>query len=119
MGPGYFPMLLGGFLLFLGIIISLKSFFIAPQGDDKIGSFDWRAILVILGSVFVFALLLRPGGLIPATAAMILLSGFANRNFKWLQTIVLCIILSIVVWLVFVLGLDLTVPIWPSFIESN
>ncbi|WP_301095635.1 tripartite tricarboxylate transporter TctB family protein, partial [Turicimonas muris] len=60
MGPGYFPMLLGGFLLFLGVLISLKSFFFPPHDGTGIGPFDWRVVFVILGSVLIFALLLRP-----------------------------------------------------------
>lgn len=118
MGPGYFPMLLGGILLFLGILISLKSFFFAPTDNGKIGAFDWRVVFIILGSVLVFALLLRPAGLIPATAIMIFISSFANRTYKVIQAIVLSVVLSIMVWLIFVAGLDLTVPIWPSFLTK-
>ena len=118
MGPGYFPMLLGGFLLFLGVLISLKSFFFPPHDGTGIGPFDWRVVFVILGSVLIFALLLRPAGLIPATAVMVFVSTFANRSYKVIQGIVLSIILSVVVWLIFVLGLDLTVPVLPSFFSK-
>ncbi len=118
MGPGYFPMLLGGFLLFLGVLICLKSFFFTPHDGSNIGPFDWRVVFIILGSVLVFALLLRPAGLIPATAVMIFISSFANRTHKIFQAIVLAIILSVAVWLIFVVGLDLTVPIWPTFLTQ-
>ena len=110
--------LLGGFLLFLGVLISLKSFFFPPHDGTGIGPFDWRVVFVILGSVLIFALLLRPAGLIPATAVMVFVSTFANRSYKVIQGIVLSIILSVVVWLIFVLGLDLTVPVWPSFLSK-
>ena len=55
MGPGYFPMLLGGFLLFLGVLISLKSFFFPPHDGTGIGPFDWRVVFVILGFCFASA----------------------------------------------------------------
>ena len=80
MGPGYFPMLLGGFLFFLGFLIT--------------------------------------AGLIPATAVMVFLSSFGNRPFRWIRTLLLCVFLSVAVWLIFVLGLDLTVPIWPAFLTN-
>lgn len=118
MGPGYFPMVLGGFLFFLGLLVSLKSLLFVSSEEDggKFGKFDWYSFFVILGSVVIFALLLRPGGLIPATAAMIFLSSFANRPFRWLPTLCLCALLSLAVWLIFVVGLNLVVPIWPAFL---
>lgn len=118
MGPGYFPMLLGGFLFVLGLLISLKGLFFKSDEPDygKFGSFDWKHFFIILGSVTLFAILLRPAGLIPATAVMIFLASFAGQKFRFLQTLILCIVLCCVVWLVFVVGLGLTVPIWPSFI---
>ncbi len=116
MGPGYFPMLLGAFLLVLGTLIALKAIVFRPaEGDGKVGVIDWRVVIVILGSVFIFALLLRPAGLIPSTFIMIILSGFAERSFKIIPIVILALFLSVLVWLIFVWGLDLTVPIWPTF----
>ena len=73
MGPGYFPMLLGGFLFFLGFLITAKSVLFKSSEEDggKFGKFDWYNFFVILGSVTIFAVLLRPAGLIPATAVMV------------------------------------------------
>ena len=65
-----------------------------------------------------FPILLRPAGLIPATAVMVFLSSFGNRPFRWIRTFLLCVFLSVAVWLIFVLGLDLTVPIWPAFLTN-
>lgn len=120
MGPGYFPMVLGGFLFFLGFLITAKSLLFKSSDEDggKFGRFDWYSFGVILGSVAIFAFLLRPAGLIPATAAMIFISSFGNRPFRWIQTILLCLFLSVAVWLIFVVGLNLTVPIWPSFLMN-
>ncbi len=116
MGPGYFPMLLGGMLLFLGFLIALKALIFRSESDDgKVGAFDWRTVIIILGSVTIFALLLRPAGLIPATFIMILVSGLADRGFKFLPILLLSLFLSFLVWVIFVWGLTLTVPIWPSF----
>ena len=84
----------------------------------QFGKFDWYNFFVILGSVTIFAVLLRPAGLIPATAVMVFLSSFGNRPFRWIRTLLLCVFLSVAVWLIFVLGLDLTVPIWPAFLTN-
>lgn len=118
MGPGYFPMLLGGFLFLLGLLITLKSLLFKSEEDDggKFGRFDWHSFIVILGSVAIFAVLLRPAGLIPATAIMVFLSSFGNLPFRWKPTLILCVFLSALVWLIFVFGLNLMVPIWPAFL---
>ncbi|MFQ9939209.1 MAG: hypothetical protein ACLRW2_12880 [Parasutterella excrementihominis] len=49
---------------------------------------------------------------------MVFLSSFGNRPFRWIRTLLLCVFLSVAVWLIFVLGLDLTVPIWPAFLTN-
>ena len=96
---------------------SLFPWFFEEDGG-KFGKFDWYNFFVILGSVTIFAVLLRPAGLIPATAVMVFLSSFGNRPFRWIRTLLLCVFLSVAVWLIFVLGLDLTVPIWPAFLTN-
>lgn len=55
MGPGYFPMLLGGFLFFLGFLITAKSVLFKSSEEDggKFGKFDWYNFFVILGSVTI------------------------------------------------------------------
>lgn len=120
MGPGYFPMVLGGILCVLGSLVSLLALVFKPQEDDNgvIGRFDWFSFFVILGSVAVFALTLRPLGLILSTGLMIFISSLANRRFRFLETLLLCAVLCLIVWLVFIFGLDLLVPVWPSFLAG-
>ncbi len=42
---------------------------------------------------------------------------FRQPSFPLDSDLLLCVFLSVAVWLIFVLGLDLTVPIWPAFLE--
>lgn len=51
MGPGYFPMLLGGFLFFLGFFITAKSVLFKSTEEDggKFGKFDWYNFFCDLG----------------------------------------------------------------------
>jgi len=102
------------------LVFTAKSVLFKSTEEDggKFGKFDWYNFFVILGSVTIFAVLLRPAGLIPATAVMVFLSSFGNRPFRWIRTLLLCAFLCVAVWLIFVLGLDLTVPIWPAFLTN-
>lgn len=120
MGPGYFPMVLGGILCALGLVVSTLAIFLKPQDGDNgaIGRFDWFSFAIILGSVAVFAITLRPLGLILSTGLMVFISSIANRRFRFLETILLCAVMCFIVWLVFIFGLDLLVPVWPSFIDG-
>lgn len=120
MGPGYFPAVLGGFLFVLGLLTSLSALLFRSEDPDsgKVGKFDWFSSGIILASVTVFGLTLRPLGMIPATAVMIFIASMGQRPFKLVQTLLVCLVLSTVVWLIFVLGLNLQVPIWPQFLIS-
>lgn len=118
MGPGYFPMLLGGFLFLLGLAVSGKALLIRSSADDggHIGRFDWFSFTVILGAVCLFAVLLKTAGLLASTAVMVFVSSLANRAFRWKESLVLCFLLSVMVWVIFVYGLNLLVPVWPVFL---
>lgn len=111
-------MVLGGILCVLGSLVSLLALVFKPQEDDNgvIGRFDWFSFFVILGSVAAFAVTLRPLGLILSTGLMVFISSIANRRFRFVETLLLCAVLCLIVWLVFIFGLDLLVPVWPSFL---
>ena len=117
-GSGLFPDAARRFSLFPWFFDHSVLFKSSEEDGGKFGKFDWYNFFVILGSVTIFAVLLRPAGLIPATAVMVFLSSFGNRPFRWIRTLLLCVFLSVAVWLIFVLGLDLTVPIWPAFLTN-
>ncbi|SMH40387.1 hypothetical protein [Azospirillum agricola] len=54
MGPGYFPVLLGGLLALLGAAISLRALWI--DEGNRMGGLAWRPVLLVLGR----GLVLRP-----------------------------------------------------------
>ena len=110
MGPGYFPRVLGGILMFLGALTALRGFTI--QGP-AFGGFPWRYFVFILGSVVVFAIALPKLGLAAASFLIVALSGMAAPEGKLWHVIAYAAILSLTVSLVFVYGLSLEIPLWP------
>jgi hypothetical protein len=110
MGPGYFPLVLGILLAVLGLIIGWRSF-AASHPESTLARTGWREILLILGSV---ALL----GMVIAIVLLILVASFASHEFTWKGTILSIIVLLIMSELVFVKGLELQFPVWPTFLTN-
>ena len=114
MGPGYFPFWLGIIMAVLGAILSLGS--MAPKvGDDKVDRFDWRSLVLVLGSVTLFGLLLRPLGLYASLAILVIGSSIASHEFSLKVAIANAIFLVIFAYVAFVKGLGLIFPLYPWF----
>jgi hypothetical protein len=116
MGPGYFPMLLSVGLGLLGAVIIVNSF-LPTKEDGQIEKFHFKPLMIILGSIVLFGLLLKPLGLIVSIIALVVVSSIGSPE-KYLKEIVLSsIFLAIFAWLVFIKGLALIIPVWPAFLN--
>lgn len=124
MGPGYFPLILGVMLAFIGLIISFKATVNGSSDGDPVGKWAWRQIFFILGANFAFGILLVgipslgiPGfGLIVAIYGLVIIASFARKEVQIKETLILATILAIGSYAVFVWALNLQFPVWPSFI---
>lgn len=114
MGPAYFPVLLGGLLGVLGLIVLVESF--ALEGPP-VPQLHFRPLLFITIGVVLYGYLMKPLGLILATGALVYISAFGGHEFKWKEVTVLFVILAAFSWIVFVKGLTLPFPIWPAAFE--
>lgn len=115
MGPGYFPVVLGGLLLLFGVIALVRSLL---RPGEAIGPIGWKPILLVTAAIVVFAALLKPAGLLVALAALILVSASASANFKlgW-RPIALMSALIAFCGLVFVKGLGVPMPLLGAWFE--
>jgi hypothetical protein len=118
MGPGYFPFWLGVILAGLGVILILQAAFRPPEETQKLTGWDLRVVSVVLVSVLLFGLLLRPLGLPLTVAVLTVTSSFANRESSWTTTALTAIGLAALGVLVFVYGLGLPMPLWPAFLTG-
>lgn len=114
MGPGYFPLLIALLLSALGIIIILKSL---VTSGEPISKFAWRPIIWILSAVVLFGLTAKIVGLALAIIMLVLISAFGGHEFKIKEQLIAAVVLAIGAVLVFVIGLKLPFPIWPSFLS--
>lgn len=104
MGPGYFPILLGSLLVFLGLITVVRGLW---TDGEAIGSIAPRPLLLIIGSVIAFAFLIQPLGLVLTILALVFISSLGNFEFKLLDTFILFLVLGVVTVVIFVYGLRL------------
>lgn len=118
-GPGYFPRVLGLVLVCLGVLLVVESVVKrVPVEGERIGSIAWRPLSVIVAALTLFGFLLPRVGLFIALPLLVLLSGFASSESRLPTTLISAVVLTLGSWLVFVVGLGLTIPLWPNFIGT-
>lgn len=79
-----------------------------------VGSIGSKAPFVITVAVVAFGYLLKPLGLVLATAVLIIGSAWGGHEFRMKETLISFVVLSIFSVLVFFYGLGLPINIWPS-----
>jgi Tripartite tricarboxylate transporter TctB family len=117
MGPAFFPTMLGGLLLLLGIITMLKGL-TTKSAASKVDRFHFKPLLLVLGAVVAFGLLLRPGGLLVALAALVFISSLGSDEFRLRDVLLVTIGLAVLVLIVFIYALGMTVPVLPAFLST-
>ena len=117
MGAGYFPTVLGVIVILLGIAISAGSL-TSKEIDHKAFKFGWPSLFLILGSVVLFGLLLRPFGLIFSLYVLIAICSYASKNFSWKSMLLNATVLILICLAVFAWALKLELSLWPSFISK-
>jgi hypothetical protein len=109
MGPGYFPIVLGGIVIAFGvweIIIGVL------KPDPVQGNWSLRALAILPISAVVFGVLMEKAGFIPALIALVIVSAFAGREFKLMEVVILAVGLTVVCTALFIYGLGLPYPLF-------
>jgi len=115
-GPGYFPMILSVVTALLGVAVIFTSLTVEAEGGGKIGAFAWRPLLIIVFAIAMFGFALPRFGLILTVPLLTIVVSFAGREFGWVGVLITSAVLTVFAWLVFVVGLNLTIPLWPAFL---
>ena len=111
MGPGYFPRILGLLLIGLGLALSLRALRLS---GPKVPAFKWRPLVIVLGSVSIFGLIVNYAGVVVSTMFLIVASSAASHEFRLRESFLAGAVLAALAVGVFVIGLKLQLPIWPS-----
>jgi len=117
-GPGYFPFGLGVLLALLGGMVLFKALTLESEGGDPVGPIAWRPLLIIIAAIVVFGVSLPRLGMACTLPLTIILSSMASSDFRWRDVLISCVVLTIGSWALFILGLKLTIPLWPIYITG-
>ena len=115
-GPGYFPFGLGVLLALLGALELFKALTIESEGGDPIGPVAWRPLGFIVGTVAVFGWALPHLGMFIALPILVVVAALAGDEFHWGEALANAALLTVGSWVIFIWGLNLTIPLRPSFL---
>lgn len=111
MGPGYFPVMIGGALFLVGLGLILKTAFARRAGEATPRLHLWP-LFFLTASVVAFGLTINRFGLVAACISCVLLAGAAGRSTRWPETIAVAIGMTIFSGLVFIELLGLPMRLW-------
>lgn len=117
MGPGFFPMILGGLLALLGLFIAVRGLAFS-RTVEHLPPMKLRPLAVVLGAVALFGVLLIPLGVVASSVLLVILSRLAAADFRPREVIVAAILLTAFSVAVFVWGLKMPMPLWPMFLRG-
>jgi hypothetical protein len=117
MGTGYVPRLLCWVLIGLGAIIliqGLRETDAAPAPRRRTLAQVW-AIGVVTASLVAFGLTVEQLGLVLSILLLIGIGSLAARGIKPWEALAAAVGLIILSWGIFIVGLGLTIPVWPDW----
>jgi len=109
MGPGYFPMILSGLIVLLGLVIGGRALIF---DGPRIERFQIRPLGLLVVAALIFGYLIEEIGLAIAGALMILVATYAGREARLKEAIILAIVLTAFSIVVFVWALGQSLPVW-------
>ena len=109
MGPGFFPIILGALLAVLGLVVALPAFGRTGTGARvQIG-----AAGAVLAAIVIFGFGLSRFGLVISTAVSVLVATLPAPHPGWIWRVVLTLAITALTVVVFSIGLQMTMPLWP------
>jgi hypothetical protein len=109
MGPGYFPILLSGLIVLIGLVVAFRGLTIEGPGVEPI---RLRPIVFIVAAILMFGYLVDVLGLALTTIALTLVAAYARRDANFKETLLLGGGLAVFAVVVFVYALSQPLPVW-------
>ena len=116
MGPGYFPLVLGGVLVLLGVL-SIAKEFTAPD-EDAIGGVPWRSVVTILGALLFFGVTIKGLGVIPALFLTAFLAALGGYKVNLPLALATATGLTVLCYLIFILALQLRLDLYGPWVGA-
>ena len=113
MGAGFMPKVLAIILGISGIVTVIRN---ALKGHVKVEAVKLRPLFFVSAAFAAFALLLPTFGVVVSTIVLTVLAMLGGEDIKKKDFLIYPIALAAFTTLVFVIGLQLPMPIWPTFL---
>jgi putative tricarboxylic transport membrane protein len=117
MGTGYVPRLLCWLLLGLGVVVLVQGLREAqdarPLSAGDISAL--RPVVFVTASLVIFGLSIERLGLVVSILLLTGVGAVAARGLRPLETLAAAFALIVLSWGIFILGLGLTIPVWPEW----
>jgi putative tricarboxylic transport membrane protein len=113
MSTGYVPRLLCWILMGLGAAILVQGL---REKDTPPERTSWRQlmpIVVVTTSLVTFALAIEQLGLVLSILLLVGIGAVAARDIKIWEVLAAALVLIALSYAIFILGLGLTIPVWP------
>lgn len=126
MGPGYFPLMLGILLAFIGIFVAFQALVVETEDGDRIGKAAWKPLFFIIAANLIFGICIGglPGiglpamGLIVGIYALTFTASLAGEEFRAREVFFLATVLAALSYGAFIVALKLQFPVWPTFLTN-
>jgi hypothetical protein len=112
MGPGYFPVALGGLIALLGAWLFAGAV-LSPTAGEQPLRLGLRPVVLILASIVAFGVLIRPAGLLISVAAVVAIGRLAGPKARLIEIVVMAAVLSAICATLFVYGLEMPMRLFP------
>jgi putative tricarboxylic transport membrane protein len=109
---GTAPRLFAYGLIVLGAAVAITGWL---KEGPAIEAFSFRGLIAILGSVVLFAVLIRTLGLALTGIPMVILASTAARDFRWKESIIFALGITTFCGILFPFALGQPIPLWPTF----
>lgn len=104
MGPGYFPVVLGGIMTAFGLYVLVRGLI---KGEKIEGVWGIRPLILIVLGVLAFGFIMERLGMVLALVAMFFISALGGPEFKFKEVLILAVVMTVAAWGIFIYGLGL------------
>ncbi len=110
MGPGYFPLVLSGILVVLGLTIIGRAFI---DLDDRLpfGVVPWRGVVLLSLATIIFAAFVEKLGLLPGVFITTFIAMLANPKVHMRKSLASSLCIALFCTAVFGYGIHLPIPV--------
>ena len=112
MGPGFLPLSLSWMLIGIGAYVFVNGL---RRPSLEIGNLNVRPLIILVIAIAGFAFGAQRFGFVLSSVWLLVVGSLADEEHRWKEIILSAILLVAFGTAVFIYGLGVQMPVWPSF----